>query len=90
MTNMKPADELTMVRQKIKDLQAREVELKDGFKSGELDTSGDFCAVSITKRSAKRFDRKAAEAELGSLERFDVESESIVIRAEELTNPDMA
>jgi len=90
MSNMKPADELFTVRQKIKELQARESELKDGLKSGEFETHGDFALVSITKRKAKRFDRKAAEEELGSLSRFDVETDSTVILVEELANSDAA
>lgn len=90
MSNMKPADELFTVRQRIKELQARESELKSGFKAGELDTAGDFALVAITKRKAKRFDRKAAEAELGDLSAFDVETESTVIRVEELEHPDAA
>jgi hypothetical protein len=90
MINMKPADELLSVRQKIKEYQDREKELRDGIVSGELETHGDFAAVLITKRKAKRFDRKAAETELGSLSRFDVETESIVVRVEELQNPDAA
>lgn len=90
MSNMKPADELLMVRQKIKEMQEREKALKEGIASGEFETSGDFAVASITKRKTKRFDRKAAEAEIGSLSRFDVESESTVIRVEELENPDAA
>lgn len=90
MINMKPADELLATRQKIKELQDREKELRDGMVSGKFDTHGDFAAVLITKRKAKRFDRKAAEAELGSLSRFDVETESTVVMVEELQNPDAA
>lgn len=90
MSNMKPADELLFVRQKIKDLQARESELKDGFKAGDLDEAGDFAVVSVSKRATKRFDRKAAEASLGDLSAFDVTGESTVIKVEELVNPDAA
>ncbi len=86
MSNMKPADELLQIRNRIKELTAREEELKEGFKAGSLSRSGDFAIVSVTKRKAKRFDRKAAEAEVGSLARFDVESEQTVIRVEELTD----
>lgn len=90
MINMKPADELLSVRQKIKEFQDREKQLRDGIVSGEFETHGDFAVVLITKRKAKRFDRTAAEKELGSLSRFDVETESIVVRVEELQNPDAA
>ena len=84
MSNMKPADELLQVRKRIKELQAREDELKEGFKAGTLSRSGDFAIVTVTKRKAKRFDRKAAEVELGSLKKFDIEGEAIVVGVEEL------
>lgn len=90
MINMKPADELLATRQKIKELQDREKELRDGIVSGDLETHGEFAVVLITKRKAKRFDRKAAEKEIGSLSRFDIETESTVVRVEELQNPDAA
>ena len=90
MSNMKPADELLFVRERIKELKAREDELKAGFKSHELDASGDFALVVMSQRKSKRFDRKAAEAELGDLSKFDVVSESTVIKVEELSNPDAA
>lgn len=90
MNNMKPADELLSIRQRIKELQDREAELKDGFRSGEYDCGGDFAVVVVAKRKAKRFDRKAAEAELGSLERFDVVTEQVVIKCEELAIPETA
>lgn len=90
MSNMLPADELFAVRAKIKDLKAREDELSAGLKSGEYETHGAFTFAVVTKRKTKRFDRKAAEAELGDLSRFDVEGESTVLRVEELQNPDAA
>lgn len=90
MKNMRPADELLFVRNRIKELQTREGELKDGIRSGELESFGDYAIAAVTKRKTKRFDRKAAERELGDLSRFDVEGEAIVIRVEELTNPDAA
>lgn len=90
MKNMKPADELLFVRERIKELQARETELKDGFKSGELETDGDYAIVVVSSRKSKRFDRKAAEEELGDLSRFDVAGASTVIKVEELSNPDAA
>ena len=90
MTNLKPADELWSIRQKVKELKAREDELRDGILAGELDTHGDFAIAMITKRNQKRFDRKAAETELGSLSRFDSQAEITMIRVEELSNPDAA
>lgn len=90
MTNMKPADELLTIRHRIKALQEREAHLKAGIASGEFEAHGDFAIASVTKRTNRRFDRKAAEAKLGSLSVFDVESESTVIRVEELPNPTAA
>lgn len=90
MSNLKPADELLSIRQRIKELTAREDELKEGFRSGALETGGDFAVVVVAKRNAKRFDRKAAEAELGSLARFEVTTEQVVIKCEELANPNAA
>lgn len=83
-TNLKPADELLSVRQKIKALQERESELRDGMASGALPLSGDFSIAAFTSRKTSRFDRKAAEAELGSLDRFDVKGEATVLTVSEL------
>ena len=83
-TNLKPADELLTIRNRIKDLQAREAEIKDGMKAGNLDTAGDFAIATITTRKTSRFDKKAAEAELGDLSRFSVDGESTVLTIEEL------
>ena len=90
MSNMRPADELFTIRQRIKELQVREDELSKAIKAGELETHGDFAIAIVSKRKTTRFDKKAAEAELGDLSRFNVEGESIVLRVEELANPDAA
>lgn len=90
MSNMRPADELFTIRKRIKELQAREDELSKAIKAGELETHGDFAIAIVTKRKTTRFDKKAAEAELGDLSRFNVEGDSIVLRVEELANPDAA
>lgn len=90
MNNMRPADELFTIRQRIKELQVREDELSKAIKAGELETHGDFAIAIVSKRKTTRFDKKAAEAELGDLSRFNVEGESIVLRVEELANPDAA
>jgi len=84
MTNMKPADELFSIRAKIKALQEREAEIKDGMTKGTMSLCGDFAAASIVKRASSRFDRKAAEAELGSLSRFDVKGETVALMVAEL------
>lgn len=83
-TNMKPADELLTVRNRIKDLQAREAELKAGMKNGSLSTVGDFAIARFTRRKTSRFDRKAAEAELGDLSRFTVTGETLALQVDEL------
>lgn len=90
MNNMRPADELFTIRQRIKELQVREDQLSKAIKAGELETHGDFAIAIVSKRKTTRFDKKAAEAELGDLSRFNVEGESIVLRVEELANPDAA
>lgn len=83
-TNMKPADELLTIRKRIKELQAREKEISDGIKSGDLEDAGDFAVARLVKRSTTRFDKKAAEAELGDLSRFNVTSETVALLVDEL------
>jgi hypothetical protein len=83
-TNMKPADELLSVRQKIKQLQDREAEIKNGMRAGDMVMDGDFAIARLVKRKSTRFDKKAAEAELGDLSRFNVSSESTVLIVDEL------
>ena len=83
-TNMKPADELLTVRNRIKELQAREKEISTGIKSGELDEAGDFAIARLVKRKTNRFDKKAAEAELGDLSRFNVQGETVALMVDEL------
>jgi hypothetical protein len=84
MTNLKLADELLTVRQKIKALQAREAEIKEALQVEGADLSGDFAIAFFVKKNASRFDRKAAEEELGSLARFDVKSETVALMVNEL------
>lgn len=83
-TNMKPADELLTIRKRIKELQAREKEIADGIKSGVLDGAGDFAIARLSPRSTTRFDKKAAEAALGDLSRFEVTGETVALLIEEL------
>lgn len=85
-TNMKPADELITIRDRIKKLQEREKELKDGMKSGVLPLEGDFTIARFVKRKSTRFDKKAAEKELGDMSRFNVQSETTVLLVEELAS----
>lgn len=87
-TNMKPADELLSVRQKIKQLQEREAEIKAGMQDGSLSMEGDFAIARMVKRNTTRFDRKAAEAEVGSLARFEVKGETVALVVDELAQPE--
>lgn len=87
-TNMKPADELLSVRQKIKQLQEREAEIKSGMQDGSLSMEGDFAIARMVKRNTNRFDRKAAEAEVGSLARFEVKGETVALVVDELAQPE--
>lgn len=82
-TNLKPADELKSIRDRIKELQAREREIRDGLVAGELDTVGNLAIAFLTKQKSTRFDRKAAEEELGDLSRFDRVSEVVMVRVQE-------
>ena len=50
----------------------------------ELELAGDFALAHFTKRNSNRFDRKAAEAELGDLSRFEVKSETVALIVSEL------
>jgi len=83
IANLKPADELKSVRDQIKELQAREAVLRDGIISGEMDSVGAMAVAFVTKQNRKTFDRKAAEAELGDLSRFDRPGEITVVRVQE-------
>ncbi len=83
-TNLKPADELLTVRNKIKDLKKREDEIKAGMVAGDLDLSGDYAIAKLITASSSRFDRKAAEKELGSLDRFVKKTETKKLMVEEL------
>ena len=82
--NFKPADELAAIRERIKQLKAREAEIKAGMLDGSIEMSGDYSLARIVTRKSRRFDRKAAEAELGDLSRFMVETETQTLLIEEM------
>ncbi len=82
-TNLKPADELKSIRDRIKELQVRETELREGIIAGKLDAVGVMAIAFVTKQKQRRFDRKSAEAELGDLSRFDKPTEVIAVRVQE-------
>lgn len=77
--NMKPADELYEIRNRIKGLKARETQLANNIKTGQDDEQGDFAFAIVSTRKSNHFDRKAAEEELGDLSRFEVQRETKVI-----------
>ena len=87
-TNLKPADELFSVREKIKMLQAREKEIKAGMMDGTMPMDGDFAVARLIKSRSSRFDRKACEAKHGDLSEFVVTSETTVLRVDELVAPE--
>lgn len=80
LTNRKPADELAWLREQIRDLKGREDYIRRMILAGKMDAEGDdFDALpSITVQN--RFDRKAAEAELGDLSRFNTKVEVTQLR----------
>lgn len=78
--NMPPADELAWTREEIKRLKTREEELRKHLIEREDDRFGDSVVVTVADQERKRFDRKAAEQELGPLNRFDVTSKSKTLR----------
>lgn len=84
MTNMKLADELLSIRQKIKTLKAREDEIKEAMQADPESMSGNFAVAFFVKKATSRFDRKAAEAEVRKLDRFDVKGETVALMVNEL------
>jgi glycosyltransferase involved in cell wall biosynthesis len=62
---------------------AREAILREGIIAGELDSVGMMAIAFVTKQARRTFDRKAAEAELGDLSRFDRPTETIMVRVQE-------
>lgn len=83
ISNLKPADELKTIRDQIKELETREAILRKGIIAGDLDHVGVMAIAFVTKQSRRSFDRKAAEAELGDLSRFDKPTEMITVRVQE-------
>jgi len=89
-TNMLPCDRLFVVRAKIKELQGEEAEIKEQIKNDPELLKGNFTVGTMTTRTTKRFDRKAAENELGDLSRFDTQGVSHILKVTEIPNPDAA
>ena len=74
-TNLKPADELFQLRATIRLLRKREAELKEMMKADVKAMKGEFVFCHWRQNNRKTFNRKQAEAELGSLSRFDYRKE---------------
>ena len=85
MTNLHTIDE---IREQVKALKAREAELKAMIVSGEASKEVQFVRAQLITRKSKRFNRQAAEAELGSLDRFLVETEATILKLEIIEDDD--
>ena len=87
-SNLRPVDEIQKIREQVKALKAREAELKAMIVSGEASMEGQFVRAQLIARMSKRFNRQAAEAELGSLDRFLVETEATILKLEIIEDDD--
>lgn len=87
-SNLPPADEILQIREQIKALKTREAELKALIVSGEASKEGNFVRARLITRKSKRFDRQAAETELGDLTRFLVETEATILKLETIEDDD--
>lgn len=87
-SNLHPVDELQKIREQVKALKAREAELKAMIVSGEASKEGQFVRAHLITRKSKRFNRQAAEAELGSIDRFLVETEATILKLETIEGDD--
>lgn len=80
LTNRKPADELSWIREQIKDLKGREDYIRRMMLEGKMDHIGDDFEAFVQTQNRKTFDRKAAEEEFGDLSRFDKVSEFSLLK----------
>jgi len=76
------------IREQVKALKARKAELKAMIVSGEASKEVQFVRAQHITRKSKRFNRQAAEAELGSLDRFLVETEATILKLEIIEDDD--
>ncbi|MGY3615696.1 hypothetical protein [Bradyrhizobium sp. USDA 10063] len=85
-TNRKPPDELADVRERIRELKAREDELRDMLIAGACDPIGDDYAATISKVKSERIDSTKLRKELGLqfLRPYLVPSESTVVKVERM------
>ena len=87
-SNLRPVDEIQKIREQVKALKTREAELKAMILSGETSQEGQFVRAQLITRKSKRFNRQAAEVELGSLDRFLVETEATILKLEIIEDDD--
>ena len=57
MRNIHPAEELAQIRAEIRQLQAREAELRAGFLTGDSPCEGPMHRVCVEERSTRVFDK---------------------------------
>jgi len=88
-SNLHPADEIQKIRERVKELKTREAELKAMIITGEASKEGQFVRAQLITRKSKRFNRQAAETELGSLDRFLVETEATILKLEIIEDDDL-
>ena len=78
--NMKPADELATVRERIKMLKAREDDLRAYLLAHPEECAGDMYMAEVVHGTRRTFDRAAAEKALGSLDAYTRETETTTLR----------
>jgi hypothetical protein len=89
LSNLHPADEIQKIREQVKELKAREAELKAQIVSGKASKEGQFVRAQLFTQVTRRFDRQAAEAEFGNVDRFFVETKALVLKLEEIDDDDI-
>ena len=65
-TNRKPPDELADVREKIRELKAREDVLREMLISGEVELMGDEFVAKVSVSNSERIDTARMKKELGT------------------------
>ena len=83
-TNRKPADELADVREKIRELKAREDRLREMMISGEAELMGDEFLASVVVRASERVDtvRMKKELDPAVLEPFLVVGKTTTVKVD--------
>lgn len=89
LTNRKPADELAWLRERIKELQANEDYIKRMIREGKMSPHGDEFRAEVQTKTQSRFDKKAAEEELGDLSRFKYDVDVTMVRLVPVTDDEV-